>query len=75
MEADGQLYLTATVLGRDGKRRIEATAAGDPAHCERLGRQVAEDLLAQGAAELIACREKANSHAPTTKKPWARFAE
>jgi hydroxymethylbilane synthase len=42
------------VLSRDGQRRVDATASADPSHCEQLGQQVAEDLLAQGAAELIA---------------------
>jgi hydroxymethylbilane synthase len=54
IEADGQLHLTAAVLSRNGRQRVAASAAGDPLASEAVGRQVAEDLLAQGAAELIA---------------------
>ncbi len=54
IEADGQLHLTAAVLSRDGRRRVDATGAAEAAAAEVLGRHVAEDLLAQGAADLIA---------------------
>jgi hydroxymethylbilane synthase len=60
---DGQLRLDAVVLSADGQRRIAAgatatwgTVAWDTAtdgDAVRLGRDVADKLLAQGAAELI----------------------
>ena len=49
-----QLLLTGRVLSADGVQRIEATRAARPADAEQLGRRVADDLLAQGAAGLIA---------------------
>ncbi len=49
-----QLLLTGRVLSPDGVQRIEATRAARPADAEQLGRRVADDLLAQGAAGLIA---------------------
>lgn len=38
----------------DGSRILRARATGNPADAELLGRQVAEDLLAQGAAQILA---------------------
>ena len=51
---DGQLRLSAVVLSQDGARRISAEAAADLAESAELGRSVAADLMARGAAELIA---------------------
>jgi hydroxymethylbilane synthase len=51
---DGQLYLDGVVLSSDGRHRVAASAAGSPAEAIQLGQQVAESLLAQGAATLIA---------------------
>lgn len=50
---DGQLQLSAVVLSPNGRQKLERAASADPADAEQLGRQVAEQLLAQGAAELI----------------------
>jgi hydroxymethylbilane synthase len=49
---NGRLLLDAVVLSADGSRRLTASdsAADDPME---LGRRVAEQLLAQGAAQLI----------------------
>jgi hydroxymethylbilane synthase len=49
----GALRLSAVVLSGDGRQRIAAQAAGRPEDAEVVGRQAAETLLAQGAAELI----------------------
>lgn len=58
IEGDGQLSLEAVVLSGDGRTRLLAAASGPPAEAVVLGRLVADDLLSQGAAELIrACRE------------------
>jgi hydroxymethylbilane synthase len=47
------LSLRGAVLDVDGRRRIESVIAG-PAHdAETLGRELAEDLLARGARELL----------------------
>jgi hydroxymethylbilane synthase len=52
----GQLTLSGVVLGADGVRRLAAEARGlEP---EILGRQVADALLAQGAADLIAASRR-----------------
>jgi hydroxymethylbilane synthase len=52
MEND-RLILTGRVISHDGARLLEATLAADVANAAALGRQIAEALLAQGAAELI----------------------
>jgi hydroxymethylbilane synthase len=54
VEADGRLHLSAVVLSRDGTRRVGADDASAIHDTETLGRRVAEDLLRQGAADLIA---------------------
>ncbi len=51
---DGQLTLTGRVLDADGRRSVETSLTADPDDAEQLGRQVADELFAQGAAELIA---------------------
>jgi hydroxymethylbilane synthase len=48
------LNLAAVVLDADGSRRLVAGAFGAPNEAEALGGQVADGLLSQGAAELIA---------------------
>ena len=48
-----RLILTGRVISHDGARLLEATLAADVANAAALGRQIAEALLAQGAAELI----------------------
>lgn len=50
----GALYLRALVGDLDGTRILRARAAGSDADPEGLGQRVAEALLAQGAAELLA---------------------
>jgi hydroxymethylbilane synthase len=53
----GQLRLDAFVAMPDGSRQTRATATGpaqDAAAAEALGELVARDLLAQGAADLLA---------------------
>lgn len=49
----GGLVLDGRVLSLDGVRRLEARAVGKPDQAAELGRQVAAELLAQGAADLI----------------------
>jgi porphobilinogen deaminase len=41
------------VLSADGRQRLFAERPGDPHAAEDLGRTVAEELLAAGAARLI----------------------
>jgi hydroxymethylbilane synthase len=50
---NGLLTLVGRVLSLDGRVRLDSTLAGDPAQPEALGRRVAEDLLEQGAGDLI----------------------
>ncbi|MBN2580935.1 MAG: hydroxymethylbilane synthase [Pirellulales bacterium] len=52
IEAD-QLRLTARVLSPDGRQKIEADHSAPPSDPVALGRRIAEDLLRQGAAEII----------------------
>jgi hydroxymethylbilane synthase len=52
-ERQSQLRLTAAVLSRDGKLRLDAEAVAPSSEAVELGRRVAEKLLAQGAASLI----------------------
>lgn len=48
------LKLQAVVLSADGSQRLFANDAGTPHEASDVGRRVADALLAQGAAELIA---------------------
>lgn len=50
----GKLQLSAVVLSADGTQRLAADHAESPDNAEALGRRVADALLAQGAAALIA---------------------
>jgi hydroxymethylbilane synthase len=50
----GKLRLRGVVLSGDGSRRLAAEQTGSPADAASIGEQVAEDLLAQGAADVIA---------------------
>jgi len=49
----GRLYLRGTVLSMDGSRRLDASADQDQNSAAQIGQLVAQDLLEQGAAELI----------------------
>jgi hydroxymethylbilane synthase len=53
MQSD-RLHLQAAVLAWDGSRRVTAAATRPLADAVALGGVVAEDLLLQGAGELIA---------------------
>ena len=50
----GQLRLRGAVLSGDGSLRLEAQHIGLPSDADAIGRLGADDLLAQGAADLIA---------------------
>lgn len=50
---DGQLSLSAAVLSGDGRRRLFVERSGLSEKAAELGREAAEELLRQGAAELI----------------------
>ncbi len=50
----GRLVLNAVVLSADGKRRLVASGSDAVEHAMDLGRQVAGELIRQGAVELIA---------------------
>lgn len=49
-----RLTLDGAVLSVDGRQRLGGTVAGDTTDAAKLGRTLAEQLLAQGALELIA---------------------
>ena len=50
----GRLVIDAVVLSGDGSRRIAASGKAPPEAAVALGQKVADDLLGQGASELIA---------------------
>lgn len=50
----GRLLLDAVVLSADGQSRLTASGSGSAADAIVVGQRVAADLLAQGAADLIA---------------------
>lgn len=52
--SSGQLNLSGVVLAADGGRRLFAKRSGTADRAMELGQQLAEKLLSQGAAELIA---------------------
>jgi hydroxymethylbilane synthase len=54
VENGAELRLTAVVLSHDGQKRLASEATGSVDASVDLGRCVAEHLLAQGAASLIA---------------------
>jgi hydroxymethylbilane synthase len=51
---DDSLHLSAVVLSVDGRERLEASGTATPGEAVELGCRVAELLLDQGAAELLA---------------------
>lgn len=53
IEDDGRLHLTACVLSHDGARRLDANLLGNAADAVQIGRHAAEQLLEDGAADLI----------------------
>ncbi|MFI0405474.1 hydroxymethylbilane synthase [Actinomadura sp. 3N508] len=56
-EVDEKLHLTATVVSYDGARQVRLSASGHPDDAERLGRDLAARLLAQGADQLMGERD------------------
>lgn len=52
-EREGELWLRALVGEPDGSRILRAEGSAPLAQCEALGVAVAEDLLAQGAGEIL----------------------
>lgn len=50
---DGQLHLRAFVADLEGIRFIRAEGRGDPSSPEELGNQVGEELLSQGAGQIL----------------------
>jgi hydroxymethylbilane synthase len=50
----GVLHLTAVVVAEDGGRAVRAWQSGTAAGAERLGRDVAAELLRQGAGTIVA---------------------
>jgi hydroxymethylbilane synthase len=53
VDDDGQLKLNAVVLDRAGAQRLEAMAAGKMEDAAELGRQAAQQLIENGASDLI----------------------
>ena len=55
----GELYLRALVGTPDGSRLLRAEGRAPVADAERLGESIADDLLAQGADEILAALREA----------------
>ena len=51
---NGQLVLNGFVADLEGKRFIQATLSGAPSDAEKIGKAMAEDLLARGADKILA---------------------
>ena len=51
---DDQLVLDGLVASLDGTQVLKATASGKPSAAAQVGQQVADELLAQGAAAIVA---------------------
>ncbi|WP_030163784.1 hydroxymethylbilane synthase [Spirillospora albida] len=52
-----KLHLTATAASVDGSRQIRLSASGHPDRAERIGRELADRMLAQGADQLMGERD------------------
>ena len=50
---NGSLKLDGVVLSADGTQKVSASASADAEACEELGIRTANELLAQGAGELL----------------------
>jgi hydroxymethylbilane synthase len=50
---DGTLHLIGVVAGYDGERQIRLSESGHPAEAERLGRDLAARMIAEGADQLM----------------------
>jgi hydroxymethylbilane synthase len=51
--ANGQIYMRGLVGEPDGSRILRAEITGSANQAASLGKSLAEDLLAQGAAEIL----------------------
>jgi hydroxymethylbilane synthase len=49
-----ELFLRASVTALDGSDGVRGSITGPPPEAERLGRELAAELLDRGAAELMA---------------------
>lgn len=55
---DGSLYLDGLVAGISGREVLRDSVSGSPSDAESLGIELAERLLAQGAARLLASKAR-----------------
>ena len=55
-----ELSVTALVALPDGSRFLRDTLAGDPNDADRLGEQLASQLIASGAREILETAEAMN---------------
>jgi len=55
------LALNAIVLSLDGARALRAEATGSATEARRLGTAIADDLLSQGAADILADVQRAHA--------------
>ena len=58
---DGSLHMMAIVLSLDGARALRAESRGPMSEANKVGATAADDLLAQGAAEILVDVERAHA--------------
>ena len=63
------LRIVGAVLSVDGKKQLRGETSGPAAHAEKLGRDLAENLLNQGAAGLLAPPPVIVTSRPTHGRP------
>src|SRR5262249_37532639 len=70
-----QLHLNAVVVTADGSKLVRASVQGAVSEAENLGRQAAEELRRQGAAEIMAGAVYPRPLPPRYHLPWLSTGE
>lgn len=62
LAAGGELALIGRVIAADGSATLEARTRGSAAEAEAIGRRAAEDVIGQGAREVLAAADRGGQH-------------
>jgi len=65
-EHDEELWVRAVALSPDGTLAVRMSATGDPADAAGVGRRLASDMLAEGAAQLTESQPSTPHEQPVT---------
>jgi hydroxymethylbilane synthase len=65
-EHDEELWVRAVALSPDGTLAVRTSATGDPADAAGVGRRLASDMLAEGAAQLTESQPSTPHEQPVT---------